>query len=136
MKIAVATNNNETVAGHVGRCKAFLVYEIKDSRIVRVELRENSFSNHAHGIRHENYGHHHSEHGHGHRHGRLVEGLRDCEYLIFKSGGWRMIENLQENNIQPIITDEKIADDAVNQLIKGELVQKELEDCHQGHHHH
>ena len=32
MKIAVATNNEETIAGHVGKCKGFLVYEIKEHK--------------------------------------------------------------------------------------------------------
>ena len=47
-----------------------------------------------------------------------------------------MIENLQENNIEPILTDEKFADDAVNKFIKGELETRELEDCHDHNHHH
>lgn len=130
MKIAVATNNEKTVAGHVGRCKGFLVYEIEEQKISRIELRENTFTPHTQGE------HHHGQHGGGHRHRRLVEGLGDCNYLIFKSGGWRMIENLQENNIEPILTDEKFADDAVNKFIKGELETRELEDCHDHNHHH
>lgn len=131
MKIAVATNNKETVAGHVGRCRAFLIYEIENEKIKRVEMRENSFTNHGHGSHQHNHEHGHGHGGHGH--GRLVKGLQDCSYLIFKSGGWRMIENLQENNIQPIITDEKIADTAVDKFIKGELAEKALQDCNEHH---
>jgi len=128
MKIAVATNNTETVAGHVGKCRGFLVYEIEDQKINRIELRENIST-------HPAQGKHQLEHnGGGHRHGRLVEGLGDCNYLIFKSGGWRMIENLQENNIKPILTDEKFADDAVNKFINGELDTRELDDCHDHRH--
>ena len=56
MKIAVATNNEKTVAGHVGRCKGFLVYEIEEQKINRIELRENTFTNHAQGEHH--HGHH------------------------------------------------------------------------------
>ena len=47
-----------------------------------------------------------------------------------------MIDNLQENNIEPILTDEKFADDAVNKFIKGELETRELEDCNDHNHHH
>ncbi len=129
MKIAVATNNKETVAGHVGKCKAFLVYEIENEKIKRIELRENTFTNHNR----DQHQHHHG-YGGGHGHGRLVEGLKDCSTLIFKSGGWRMIENLQENNIHPIITDEKIADTAVEKFIKGELEEQELTGCNENHH--
>lgn len=136
MKIAVATNNEKTVAGHVGRCRAFLVYEIEDEKIKRVELRENTFTNHGNSAHQHNHGQYGHRQGMGHGHGRLVEGLQDCNYMIFKSGGWRMIENLQENNIQPILTDEKFTDDAVNKFIKGELETRELEDCHEHGHHH
>ena len=134
MNIAVATNNEKTIAGHVGRCRGFLIYEIEDDKIKRIELRENTFTNHGSGS--HNHGHPDHGQGMGHRHGRLVEGLQDCGYLIFKSGGWRMIENLQENNIEPILTDEKFADDAVNKFIKGELETRELEDCNDHGHHH
>ncbi len=133
MKIAVATNNKETVAGHVGKCRAFLIYEIEDKKIKRIEYRENTFTNHGRGSHDHNHEHGYG-HGMGHGHGHLVEGLQDCSSLIFKSGGWRMIENLQENNIQPIITDEKSADTAVEKFIKGELEEKDLEDCHDHNH--
>ena len=129
MKIAVATNNEKTVAGHVGRCRGFLVYDIEEQKIKRIELRENTFTNHSQS---EHNHEHHS--GGGHRHGRLVEGLSDCNYLIFKSGGWRMIENLQENNIEPILTDEKFTDDAVNKFLEGKLEIRELKDCNDHNH--
>jgi len=124
MKIAVATNNEKNVAGHVGQCKTFLVYEIKDNKITKVELRKNTFTNHW---QHNHGAGHHGQSGHGH--GRLVEGIKDCSCLIFKSGGWRMIENLQQNGIKPVITDERIADDAVNKYLTGELKEKELAGC-------
>lgn len=130
MKIAVATNNEESVAGHVGKCRGFLIYEIEEQKIKQIELRENTFTHHAQGM------HQHEHRDGGHRHGRLVEGIGDCNYLNFKSGGWRMIENLQENNIEPILTDEKFADDAVNKFINGELETRKLEDCNDHSHHH
>ena len=46
-KIAVATNDNVLVAGHVGRCKAFLIYETDGSKIISKEIRENSFTHHS-----------------------------------------------------------------------------------------
>ena len=34
MKIAIATDDNQTVTGHVGRCNAFIFYTIEDGKIV------------------------------------------------------------------------------------------------------
>jgi predicted Fe-Mo cluster-binding NifX family protein len=133
MKIAVATNDNQCVAGHVGRCRSFIVFETNDSQIVKKEIRENSFTNHMQ--HHENdEEHHHGEgHGHGHNHHNLISGLKDCQVLIFNHGGWRLIEDLKANNIIPVLTDERLAEDAVTKYIKGELIINDENVC-QGHH--
>jgi predicted Fe-Mo cluster-binding NifX family protein len=130
MNIAVATNNKQTVTGHVGRCKGFLIYNTEGEQIKKVEFRENIFTHHRQGIKH-NGGH---GHGGGHGHKRLLEGIGDCQYLIFQSGGWRLIEDLKQNNIQPIATDEKNADEAVQKFIKGELEEKEAAGCSEHEH--
>ena len=132
MKIAVATNDNLKVAGHVGRCKAFLVFETEEKKILNKVIRINSFTNHG------QHGHHHQEHnhgeGHGHGHHNLIEGLKDCDVLIFNHGGWRLINDLKANNIEPVLTDEPIAEEAVLKYLKGELVINEENVC-QGHQH-
>ena len=128
MKIAVATNDNLKVAGHVGRCKAFLVFETEEKEIINKVIRINSFTNHR------QHSHHHHEHNHGEGpgHQNLVEVLKDCEVLIFNQGGWRLIKDLKANNIEPVLTDEPIAEDAVLKYLKGELVINEENVC-QGH---
>lgn len=128
MKIAVATNDNLKVAGHVGRCNAFLVFETEEKEIINKVIRINSFTNHG------QHSHHHHEHNHGEGsgHQNLVEGLKDCEVLIFNQGGWRLINDLKANNIEPVLTDEPIAEEAVLKYLKGELVINEENVC-QGH---
>lgn len=129
MKIAVATNDQIRVTGHLGRCRSFLVYETNDSQIVNKELRENTFTHHRMSQEHEHeHQHHHGEEG-GHSHQALIDGLKDCSHVIFQSGGWRVIEDLKVNNITPVLTDERIADDAVLKFLKGELAIKEDNSC-------
>ena len=119
MKIAVATNNNTTITGHVGRCRAFIIYNIEDNKIINSEIRENTFTHHAVGYGHD-HGHHHGD-GEGHGHESLVDALKDCTYLLFQGGGWRLVEDLKTNNIKPFLTSEKDAKTAVEKLLKGEL---------------
>ena len=128
MKIAVATNDQVKVTGHLGRCRSFMVYETDDSKILNKELRQNTFTHHMahHG---EEHGHHHHGEGEVHSHQGLIDGLNDCSHVIFQSGGWRVIEDLKENNIIPVLTDESIADNAVLKFLKGELVTKEDNSC-------
>ncbi len=128
MKIAVATNDGTRVTGHLGRCKSFLVYEISGNEISGKEMRENTFTHHRMNHDHEHEHHHHGEGG-GHSHQALVDGLNDCSHVIFQSGGWRVIEDLKANNITPVLTDERLADDAVSKFISGELIIKEDNSC-------
>ena len=129
MKIAVATNDQKRVTGHIGKCKSFMVYEIEGQKIINKELRENLFTNHrmqGHGHDHHGNGggHSHEHHGNGggrHSHSHLIEGLKDCEYLISKGGGWRVVEDLKRYNIKTLFADEELIEDAVNKFISGNL---------------
>jgi predicted Fe-Mo cluster-binding NifX family protein len=115
-KIAIATNDQLRVTGHIGRCRSFMVYEIDGEKIINKELRENSFTNHRRGDEHQQHG----ENG-GHNHNHLIEGLKDCHYLISSGGGWRVVEDLKQHNIITLFTDIEMIEDAVNKFINGEL---------------
>ena len=118
-KIAIATNDQKRVTGHIGKCRSFMIYELDNNKIINKELRENVFTHHRM-MQHD----HHQHHGEGeeHSHSHLIEGLKDCTYLISKGGGWRVVEDLRQHNIQTIFSDVELIDDAVNQFIKGELL--------------
>ena len=129
MKIAVASNNGEKVSGHLGRCNTFVVFETNEQSILTKEVRENTFKHHEAGRgHHQGHGHEHGEGG-GHNHNALIEIINDCEYIIFQSGGWRVIEDLQANNITPLLTDEVFAEEAVKKFLAGELETKDENTC-------
>ena len=78
---------------------------------------------------------HHRQHlEEHHRHHNLINGLKDCDALIFNHGGWRLIEDLKAHNIKPILTNKVIAEDAVMKYISGNLVISEEKVC-RGHQH-
>lgn len=126
MKIAVATNDNIHVTGHLGRCRTFLVYDVEGKQILSKEERNNTFTHHNAGG-HE-HGHNHGEE-HNHSHGALIDGLKDCSTVIFQSGGWRVVEDLKQNNITPFLTDELVADEAVTKFLNGELIERPGNTC-------
>ena len=118
MKIAIATDNYQTITGHVGRCKGFLVYDIQNGEIINEEERENNFTNHGRGHTHAQA---HGE-GHGKRgHQRLAEGLNDCSHLICHGAGWRLVEDLKAENIELVLTSESDVKKAALKFEKGEL---------------
>ena len=123
-KIAVATNDQNRVTGHIGRCRAFMIFEIDGGKIVNIELRENQFTNHRMGGGHHHHGEGESHRGQGHgrhSHEHLINGLKDCSFLISSGGGWRVVEDLKQHNISTLFTNEELIEDAVNKFIKGEL---------------
>lgn len=124
-KIAIATNDQKRVTGHIGRCRAFMIYEIDGEKIVNKELRENLFTNHRRGGEHHQHpAHTAGRHGEGegrHSHEHLINGLKDCRYLVSSGGGWRVVEDLKQHNIATLFTDVELIEDAVNKFIKGEL---------------
>ncbi|MCX7875124.1 MAG: hypothetical protein N2321_03035 [Melioribacteraceae bacterium] len=125
MKIAVATNDYSTVTGHIGRCKGFIIYDIENENIInKIEL-ENNLTNHSHS--------HHNNHEHGHSHKNLINALKDCSHLICQSAGWRIIEDLKQNNIDVVFTNEINADLAAIKFCKGELIINESATCHSHH---
>ena len=128
MKIAIASNDLKHVTGHLGRCKSFIIYNAESGKITGKEIRQNTFTHHSQGNHGEQ---HHHEHGGGHHHSHaaLVDALKDCETVIFQSGGWRVIEDLKAGNIVPFLTDERMADEAAEKYLKGELSQKEDNTC-------
>ncbi len=128
-KIAVATNDQRRVTGHIGRCRSFMIYEIDGEKIIGKELRENNFTNHR---RDGEYHHSHGEGGE-HKHTHLIEGLKDCKYLISSGGGWRVVEDLKLHNISTLFTDVEMIEDAVNMLIKGELKNESNLVCDHNH---
>ena len=124
-KLAIATDDQKRVTGHIGRCRGFMIYEIDGEKVINKELRENKFTNHRMGGgQHHNHreGEAHRGQGHGrHSHEHLINGLKDCSYLISSGGGWRVVEDLKQYNIITLFTNEEFIDNAVNKFIKGEL---------------
>lgn len=129
-KIAVATNDQTRVTGHIGRCRAFMVFEVAGDKVTSRELRENLFTNHK-----INQGHNYNGEGEAHHnHSHLIEGLQDCKYLISAGGGWRVVEDLKNHGILTIFTNTEFIEEAVNLFIRGEL--KSETDLTCGHHEH
>ncbi len=127
MRIAVASDDNINVTGHVGKCKGFLIIDVENGEILKKEIRKNSFTDHVLGI--EDNSHHGGGHGSGHGnndgHKRLAEGLKDCKYLISHGMGWKLVEDIKSFGIEPLVTSEINAEQAAILLEEGRLKMKD-----------
>jgi predicted Fe-Mo cluster-binding NifX family protein len=128
MKIAVATNDFVTVAGHVGRCRGFVIYEVNDKgEITNKKNVENTFTNHHAGEEHHAHGHAHSQaHAEG-THNRIAEGIEFADYLVCRAAGPGLVNSLAANGIRTVFSKIDSADEAVKLLVQNALPNDESE---------
>jgi predicted Fe-Mo cluster-binding NifX family protein len=123
MKIAVISEDGNTISQHFGRAPFYVVVTVEDGKIVGKETRDktghHAFAAHpdpAPGERH-GYGA-----GAQSRHDSMMESITDCSVLIAGGMGWGAYDSLRSYNIQPIVTDIETIDEAVKLYLEGELL--------------
>jgi predicted Fe-Mo cluster-binding NifX family protein len=124
VKIAVVTNNGETISRHFGRARSYLVVTVEDGEVIAQELRpkanHDDFARHQHGAdepgRTRGYGH-----GSQAKHTAMAEAIGDCDLLIAGGMGQGAFESLQAVGIEPVITDERDISEAIRRFIQDDL---------------
>jgi predicted Fe-Mo cluster-binding NifX family protein len=126
MKIAVITDDGETISRHFGRAASYKILTVEDGKITTSEMRakpgHDQFkeANHA---RLEGSG---QRHGYGrvaeHRHNRMAEVIADCQILICRGMGSGAYDNMQAIGIRTIITDLASIEKAVAAFLEGSIV--------------
>ncbi len=123
MKLAVVTDDHQTISAHFGRAIYYEVFTIIDGKITRREVLQkpshNQFANEPH-----------DEPGHAHgmgpaaesRHMRMLGPIQDCQVLMARGMGQGAYNSLQQAGIQPILTDIEEIEAAVKATIDGQLV--------------
>jgi predicted Fe-Mo cluster-binding NifX family protein len=128
MKIAVITDDEQTISRHFGRAPYYLVVTIEEGQVIARERRDKA--NHGQ-FAHEPHDHEHDAHtGHGHgpaaqgRHAQMAATIGDCQTVICGGMGNGAYLSLQERGLQPIITDLTSVDEAIEIYLKGGLVNR------------
>ena len=144
MKIAVITDDANTISAHFGRARHFLVFTVEEGRIASRELRDkaghDNFAGHNHEIdqddhdHHDHHNHRHEGrddprghgfgHGSGHRHAEMLAVIKDCNVLIARGMGQGAYIALQEADIMPITTEIKTIDEAISAYLDGSLADR------------
>lgn len=116
-KIAVVTDDMQTISPHFGMARHYLVYEVKGGEIVGRTMRDKA-------------GHGHSAHDHNaggeatsekSLHESMLSNIADCAVLI--AGGMRMPMYLaiKDAGLKAYITQIRAADEAVKEFLAGRL---------------
>ncbi len=125
MKIAVITDDGETISMHFGRAQYYAVYTVEDGQITGRELREKMGHRHFAGHDHESK---HDPRGHGFgagaadRHASMIASITDCEAVIVRGMGRGAYMAMEEANIKPVVTDIETVEEAVKAYAGGDIV--------------
>jgi predicted Fe-Mo cluster-binding NifX family protein len=130
MRIAIASDNGETVAGHAGRCACFVIFESQADGSLGKTVVPNRHTVHAQGDchGHEPGGHTHSHHSHG----TLLSLLEGCDVFISRGMGPRLRDDLVRVGIQAAVCDEPDALRAAERWIQGTLQSAGAGQCNHG----
>ena len=119
MKIAIVTDDHQTISAHFGRAQFYEVFTIDAGKVTAREtlVRSNSQIV-AVGGGPEPEGEHH----HQHDHNAMITPISDCQVLLAGGMGMGAHLSLKEHGIQPIITDIREIQEAVDTYLAGTLV--------------
>lgn len=111
-KVAFATNDGINTFAHFGRAKYFEVIEIENGNIKSRERREKPDF-------HSNAKHNH--HGHHERHSKILELVKDCDFVVAGGMGYGIYDFLVSEGKTPIVTTIKNIDEALSLLVDNKL---------------
>lgn len=97
MKIAIPTNDRNSIAKRTGRAAEFGIFTIKNKKIQLIEYVKNSHSHDNHNHNEEN--HYNSDKHEEHNHDDLLILLKDIDILFVRAIGKHMRQTLKKGNI-------------------------------------
>jgi len=111
IKIAVPTDDGETISRHFGQAKFFKVYTLENNQVTDSELRPKA--NHQHGDQSHSEGVHPGQ--------QMVETITDCNVLIAGGMGTPAYDRVTSAGIKVNMTGVSSIEDAVQAYIAGTL---------------
>jgi predicted Fe-Mo cluster-binding NifX family protein len=130
MKIAVITDDEQSISQHFGRAPYYLVVTIEDGKVVGRERRDKLGHAHFADEPHAAEAHEADPRGHGfdpaaqNRHIRMAAAIADCEVLLCRGMGAGAYESMKQAGICPIVTDISGIDAAVQAYIDGKIADR------------
>lgn len=136
MKIAIVTNDGETISQHFGRSMYYKIYSIEDGKITNQEMRQRGTGHFAQQPSsskpvHEPHYDPQGRHGFGAeaqgRHAMMAAEISDCDVLIAGGMGAGAYESFKAAGLNVILTDRYSIEDAVESFLNGSLKNLYLE---------
>lgn len=124
MKIALITDDGQTISQHFGRARYYLVATIEDGQVVQREMRDKLGHHH---FSSQEQGEHQASERHGfdpasqNRHASMAQAIADCQVIICGGMGAGAYESMRQYNIRPVVTDLRKIDEVLQAYLAGNL---------------
>ncbi len=131
VKIAVVTDDGQTISAHFGRAKYYQFYTLVDGKITAEERMEKSSHHHDHGDHHDHGNvqiqadggkdqtHNHDD---AERHASMFAPLTGCQVVLARGMGYGAHNGLNAIGVKPVITDIRLIADAIKAYADGTIV--------------
>lgn len=128
MKIAFVSDDGKTISAHLGRAAYYVIVQVEDGQILSRQLlhkgdfhaqreEKHGCGSHDHADReHRGLGEHAEE-----KHSSMFASIVDCDLLIARGMGYGAKRGLQQLGIQPLLTDIRDIDQALQAYLAGRL---------------
>jgi len=127
VKVAVITDDGQTISQHFGRARAFLVFSVTDGQVASSEWREkpghHTFAPQD-GDAHGSVGGHGMGEGSRTRHVQMLGVIADCQVLLAGGMGQGMQMALERAGIRPVLTAEPRIEAAIRLFLAGRLEER------------
>ena len=126
MKIAIATDDGNTLSQHFGRATHYLVATIEGGQVTNQEMRPKVGHAHVGG----SHGAHQTGQPHGfdaeaqNHHARMIKAIPDCQTVLCGGMGNGAYQSLKRHGIEPIITDIRTIPEAIKAYVDGQIVNR------------
>lgn len=104
MKVAIPSDNQETITKRTGQSKGFMVYELNNGKVIHSEYRENTMDEHNEEAEHS--------------HKQIIELLKDVNVLLVASIGKHMKRDVENSTIKYQLVQEEKLTEIINNFLK------------------
>jgi len=119
MKIAIVSDDHQTISAHYGRAQFYEIFTIEAGKVTSRETvaRANTQIAAIEADPKKDDGHHHH-----HDHNAMIVPIADCKALLARGMGTGAHVSLKEHGIEPVITDIREIQAAVDAYLAGSIV--------------
>ena len=108
MKVAIPSDNRDTITKRTGQSKGFMVYEINNGKIIHSEYRENNMDKHDEEAEHS--------------HVQIIDLLKDVSILLVAAIGKYMKRDVENSPMNYQLVQEEKLTQIMDNFLKNKLI--------------